>query len=61
LLTIEFSSDDQIPLKQFITDNLLHIPPDAAPERGVSLVSKLYCLKRANNFWAVLSAIESSP
>jgi hypothetical protein len=56
LLTIAFSSDGQVPLKQFIMDNPLHIPP----ERGVSLMSKLPCLKRANHFWAVLSAIESS-
>jgi hypothetical protein len=27
LLTIEFSSDGQVPLKQFIMDNPLHIPP----------------------------------
>jgi hypothetical protein len=31
LLTIAFSSDGQVPLKQFIMDNPLHIPPDAAP------------------------------
>jgi hypothetical protein len=64
LLTIAFSSDGQVPLKQFIMDNPLHIPPDAQhgrPERGVSLMSKLPCLKRANHFWAVFSAIESSP
>jgi hypothetical protein len=30
LLTIAFSSDGQVPLKQFIMDNPLHIPPDAA-------------------------------
>jgi hypothetical protein len=31
LLTIALSSDGQVPLKQFIMDNPLHIPPDAAP------------------------------
>jgi hypothetical protein len=64
LLTITLSSDDQVPLKQFIIDNPLHIPPDAQhgrPERGVSFMSKLPCLKRVNLFWAVISAIESSP
>jgi hypothetical protein len=63
-LTIAFSSDGQVPLKQFIMDNPLHIPPDAQhghPESGVSLMSKLPCLKHANHFWAVLSATESSP
>jgi hypothetical protein len=30
-LTIAFSSDCQVPLKQFIMDNPLHILPDAAP------------------------------
>jgi hypothetical protein len=30
LLTVAVSSDGQVPLKQFITDNHLHIPPDAA-------------------------------
>jgi hypothetical protein len=43
-------------------DNPLNIPPDAQhgrPKRGVSLMSKLPCLKRANHFWAVLSATES--
>jgi hypothetical protein len=29
LMTIAFSSDGQVPLKQFIMDNPLHIPPDA--------------------------------
>jgi hypothetical protein len=29
LLTIAFSSDGLVPLKQFIMDNPLHIPPDA--------------------------------
>jgi hypothetical protein len=29
LLTIAFSSDGQVPLKQLIMDNSLHIPPDA--------------------------------
>jgi hypothetical protein len=64
LLTMAFSSDGQVPLKRFIMDNLLHIPPEAQhdrPERGVSLVSKLFCLKRENDLWALLSAIESSP
>jgi hypothetical protein len=64
LLTVAFSSDGQVPLKQFLMDNPLHIPPDAEhvrPDLGVSLMSKLPCLKRANHFWAVLSAIESSP
>jgi hypothetical protein len=40
--------------------NPFHIPPDAQhdrPERGVSLMSKLPCLKRANPFWAILSAV----
>jgi hypothetical protein len=53
LLTIAFSSDGQVPLKQFIMDNPFHIPPNAQhgrPERGVSLMSKLPCLKRANHF-----------
>jgi hypothetical protein len=64
LLTIAFSSDGQVLLKQFIMDNHLHIPPDAQhgrPERGVALMSKLSCLKPANHIWAVLSAIDSSP
>jgi hypothetical protein len=59
-LTIVFSSDGQVPLKQFIMDYSLHIPPDAQhgrPESGVTLMS---CLKCANHFWAVLSAIDSS-
>jgi hypothetical protein len=30
LLSTAFSSDSQVPLKQFIMDNPLHIPPDAA-------------------------------
>jgi hypothetical protein len=29
LLTIAFSSDDQVPFKQFIMDNPFHIPPQA--------------------------------
>jgi hypothetical protein len=29
LFTIAFSSDSQVPLKQFLMDNPLHIPPDA--------------------------------
>jgi hypothetical protein len=29
-IAIAFSSDGQVPLKQFIMDNPLHIPPDAA-------------------------------
>jgi hypothetical protein len=56
LLTIAFSSDGQVPLKQSIMDNPLHIPPDARhgrPERGVPLVP---CLKRANHFLAVISS-----
>jgi hypothetical protein len=63
LLTTAFSSDGYVPLKQFIMDNPLHIRPDehGRPKRGVSLMSKLPCLKRTNHFWAVLSAIESSP
>jgi hypothetical protein len=63
LLTITFSSENQVPVKQFIMDNSVHIPPHAKngrPERGVSLMSKLPYLKRANNFWTVLSATESS-
>jgi hypothetical protein len=63
-LTIVFSSDGQVPLKQFIMDNPLHIQPDAQhgrPERGVALMSKLPCLKRANHFCALISAIMSSP
>jgi hypothetical protein len=31
LFTTVFSSDDQIPLKQFIMENPLNIPPDSAP------------------------------
>jgi hypothetical protein len=31
LLTIAFSGDGQVPLKQFIMDNPLYVPPDAAP------------------------------
>jgi hypothetical protein len=64
LLKIAFSGDGQIPLKQFIMDNPLHIPPDAQHclvRSGVPLMSKLPCLKRENHFWAVLSALESSP
>jgi hypothetical protein len=64
LLTTAFSSDGQVPLKQFITDNTLHIPPDAqhgGPKRGVSFMSKLPCLKHKNHFWAVLSVTDSSP
>jgi hypothetical protein len=41
-------------------DNPLHIPPDAQhcrPERGVSLMSELFCLKCTKHFWAVLSTI----
>jgi hypothetical protein len=34
LLTIAFSSDGQVPLKQLLMDNPLHI----SPERGVSLM-----------------------
>jgi hypothetical protein len=64
LLTTAFSNDGQVPLKQLIMDKPLHIPPDAQhvrPEHGVSLMSKMPCLKRANHFWSVLSALESSP
>jgi hypothetical protein len=64
LLPIAFSRDGEVSLKQFIIDNPLHIPPDAqhdCPERGVSLMSKLPCLKRVNYLWAVLSVTESSP
>jgi hypothetical protein len=63
ILTKAVSTDDQIPLKQFIMDNPLHIPPDAQhdrPEGRVTLMSKLPCLKRANHFWAVPLAIEFS-
>jgi hypothetical protein len=52
-LTITFSSDGQVPLEQFIMENLFHSPPDAKhgrPDRGVPLMSKLPCLKRANHF-----------
>jgi hypothetical protein len=61
LLTIAFNSDGQVPPNQFImySYNLLHIPPDeqhGRPERGVSSMSKLPCLKRTNHFWAVISA-----
>jgi hypothetical protein len=31
LLITAFSSDGQVPLRQFIIDNPLHIPPDASP------------------------------
>jgi hypothetical protein len=60
LLTIAFSSDSQVPLKQFIMDNSLNIPSDAqhgCPEHRVSFMSKLPCLKHTYHFWAVLSAI----
>jgi hypothetical protein len=60
LLTIAFSSEDQVPLKQFIMDNPHHSLPDAKhclARSQVSLMSKLPCLKRANHLWAVLSAI----
>jgi hypothetical protein len=60
LLIIAFGSDGQVPLKQFIMDNLLHTPPDeqhGRPERGVPLMTTLPCLKSANHFWAVLSAM----
>jgi hypothetical protein len=53
LLTVAFSSDGQVPLKQFIMDNSLLIPLDA--QHGLpELMSKLACLKRANNFWHIL-------
>jgi hypothetical protein len=64
LLTIAYSSDGQVPFKQFIMDNPLHIPPDAqhgCPECRVLLMSKLPFLNCTNHFWAVLSALESSP
>jgi hypothetical protein len=64
LLTVAFSNDGQVPLKQFMMDNPFHMLPDAQhcrPKRGVSLMSKLPFLKPAEHFWAVLSAIESSP
>jgi hypothetical protein len=64
LLTIALNSDGQVPIKQFIIDNPLHIPPDAQhwlAKSGLSLMSKLPCFKRANHFWAVLSAAKSSP
>jgi hypothetical protein len=41
LLTVAFSSDEQVPLKHFIMDNRLHIPPDAQhclARSGVSLM-----------------------
>jgi hypothetical protein len=63
-LTMVFSSDVQVLFKQFIKDNPFHIPPDAQhgrPERGMSLISKLPCLKRANHSWAVLSAVQAFP
>jgi hypothetical protein len=53
LLTIAFSSDGQVPLKQFTMNNPLHIPPDArhgGPERGVLLMSKLPCLSAQTIF-----------
>jgi hypothetical protein len=59
LLTIAFSSDGQVPLKQIKMDNPLHIPPDAQhflARCGVSLMLKLPCLKRGNYFWAALLA-----
>jgi hypothetical protein len=64
LLTTAFSGDGQVLLKPFKIDNPLHIPPhaqDGHPKRGVSLTSKLPCLKRANHFWAILSKTESPP
>jgi hypothetical protein len=63
VLTIAFSSDGQVPLKQLRTDNALHIPPNAQHFLAwseVPLMSKLPCLKRENHFSAVLSAIVSS-
>jgi hypothetical protein len=53
LLTTAFSSDGQVPLMQLIMDNSLQNPTDAQhgrPERGVTLMSKLPCLKRQNHF-----------
>jgi hypothetical protein len=63
LLAIAVSSDGQVPLKQFIMDNPIPIPPDAQhgrPERGESRMSKLHCLKRANHSLGFSSATESS-
>jgi hypothetical protein len=64
LLTVAFSRDGQVPLKQFIMNNPLYIAPDAQNGRAeprVSLMSKLPYLKRADHFLAVISAIEFSP
>jgi hypothetical protein len=61
LLTVAFSSDGEVLLKQFVMYNPFHIPPNAQhgrPERLVSLMSKLGRVKRANHSWAVLSAID---
>jgi hypothetical protein len=57
LLTIAFSSDGQVPLKQFIIPSISR----QMPPRARSVTSKLPCLKRANHFCAVLQATESSP
>jgi hypothetical protein len=53
LLTIANSSDGQVPLKQFMLDDPLDVPPDVQhclARSGVSLMSKLPCLKRENHF-----------
>jgi hypothetical protein len=53
LLTIAFSSDGQVPLKQFIMDNPLHIPPNAQHclvRSGVSLMSKIALLEACKPF-----------
>jgi hypothetical protein len=36
ILTIAFSSDGQVPLKQFIMDNPFHIPPDVSRGQSVT-------------------------
>jgi hypothetical protein len=56
MLTIVLSSDGRFPSSSFIMDNPLHIPPDAQHGRP-ELMSKLACLKRANNFWSVLGGL----
>jgi hypothetical protein len=43
-LTAEFSSDVQVPLKRFIMDNPLYIPPDAQHCLARSGVSCQNCL-----------------
>jgi hypothetical protein len=61
LLTIALSSDGQVLLKQFIMDSPPPYPTRYRPKRRVSLMSTVPCLKCTNHFWAVLSAIVSSP